>query len=56
MADTLLFLVALVVSIRTFSYGLWTLSNRNTLGGIFVFLLSASVIALASYLLFFNRT
>ena len=56
MSDILLFLIAIIVSIRTFSYGIWTFSNKNPVGGIFIFLLSASIIALSSYLLFFNRT
>lgn len=56
MSDTLMFLIAFVVSVRTFSYGIWTFSNKNVLGGIFIFFVALSIVFLASYILFFNRT
>jgi len=56
MSDLLVFLLSLIVSIRTFSYGVKTFQEKNLTGGIFVTIISFSVIGLASYLLFLNRT
>lgn len=56
MSDLFVFLVAIIISIRTFGYGLWTMSQKNILGGIFIFLLSATVIGLSAYLLILDRT
>ena len=56
MSDIFVFLVALFIVIRTFGYGIWTLSSKNILGGIFIFLISALTLGLSAYLLFFDRT
>ena len=56
MSDIFVFLVTLFIVIRTFGYGFWTLSSKNVLGGLFIFLISTLTIGLSAYLLFFDRT
>lgn len=56
MSDIFVFLVTLVIVIRTFGYGIWTLSAKNILGGLFIMFISALTIGLSAYLLFFDRT
>lgn len=55
MSDILVFLIALMISLRSFGYGLWLFSGKNISGGIFVLLLSSLVTALSSYLFLFNK-
>lgn len=56
MSDIFVFVVTLLIVIRTFGYGLWTLSSKNILGGIFILLISALTVGLCTYLLFLDRT
>ena len=56
MSDIFVFLVSLIVVIRTLGYGFWVLSSKNVIGGIFVLLISTFTIFLSAYLLFFDRT
>lgn len=56
MSDIFVFLVAILIVIRTFGYGASTISSKNISGGIFVFLVSAITAWLAFYLLILDRT
>lgn len=56
MADIFVFLLAILIVIRTFGYGLWTLSSKNISGGLFILLISALTAGLSAYLLIFDRT
>ena len=56
MSDIFVFLVTILIVIRTFGYGLWTLSSKNIQGGLFILLISAITAGLSAYLLFFDRT
>jgi len=56
MSDILVFIVTVIIAIRTFGYGIWTVSEKNILGGMFVFILSAILVALSTYLLILDRT
>ena len=56
MSDIFVFIVTILIVIRTFGYGLWTISSKNIPGGLFILLISALTAGLCSYLLFFDRT
>lgn len=56
MIDIILFIVSILIVIRTQCYGFWTLGEKNILGGIFIILLSALTAVLSAYLLVFNST
>lgn len=56
MSDIFVFLVTLFIVIRTFGYGIWTISSKNILGGIFIISISLLTVSLSAYLLFFDRT
>lgn len=56
MADIFVFLLTILIVVRTFGYGLWTLSSKNILGGLFILALSALTVGLSVYLLIFDRT
>ena len=56
MADYLVFFPVVLIAIRTFGYGIFTISEKNVLGGIFIILLSLFVTGLSVYLLIFDRT
>jgi len=56
MSDIFVFLVSLIISIRTYGYGIWTLKSKNVLGGLFILFLSTLTVTLSAYLLFFDRT
>ena len=52
MAAVTLFLFALFVAIKTFSYGIWEFKRKNKVGGIFAILLAlADVFLAAEYLI-----
>lgn len=56
MSDIFVFIVAILIVIRTFGYGLWTISSKNISGGIFILALSLLTAGLSAYLLIFDRT
>ena len=56
MSDIFVFLLTILIAIRTFGYGVWTVSSKNVSGGLFVLFLSALTAGLSAYLLFFDRT
>lgn len=56
MSDIFVFIVAILIVIRTFGYGLWTISSKNIPGGIFILALSLITAGLSAYLLIFDRT
>ncbi len=56
MSDIFVFLVSLFIVIRTLGYGIWTISSKNVLGGLFVIFVSLLTVGLSIYLLFFDRT
>ena len=56
MTDVFVFIIVLFIAIRTFSYGMWTFSNKNIKGGVFVIFLSALTSFLSFYILIFDRT
>ncbi len=56
MIDIFVFLLVLIVILRTMMYGIWTLKGKNILGGSFIMLLSSGTAVLAAYLLFRGST
>lgn len=54
MTDFFVFIISASVVIKTIQYGIWTLSEKNIMGGIFVILLSVSTLSLGAYLLLFG--
>ena len=36
MSDIFVFFICVIIAIRTFGYGLWTISSKNILGGFFI--------------------
>lgn len=54
MTDVFVFALVAIVSSKTIQYGFWTITQKNITGGIFVFLLSVSVLILGAYLLLFG--
>ncbi len=56
MSDIFVFLISILIVIRTFGYGLWTLSSKNILGGLFILTISLLTVGLSAYLLIFDRT
>lgn len=56
MIDILLLVICIVIAVRTMGYGIWTLSEKNICGGVFVLILSVSLTVLSSYLMFFDKT
>ena len=56
MIDVFLFIVSIIVVIRTVGYGFWTLSDNNISGSIFIFLLALITSLLSVYLLISGRT
>lgn len=56
MSDIFVFLICVIIAIRTFGYGLWTISSKNIPGGFFIILVSAITVGLSAYLLILDRT
>ena len=56
MSDYLVFLPVILVAIRTFGFGVFTISERNIIGGVFIIMLSFLILFLSVYLLIFDRT
>lgn len=52
--DLVIFLVTLVISVRTFFYGVWTFRGENILGGIFVMALALFCAGFSAYVCFFS--
>ena len=54
MTDFIVFALICISGIKAFQYGVWTINNKNIIGGIFVFILSLSSVSLGAYLLLFG--
>lgn len=54
MTDFFVFVISASVVIKTIQYGIWTLTEKNIAGGIFIIILSASTLSLGAYLLLFG--
>ncbi|MDD6735124.1 MAG: hypothetical protein PUE13_02295 [Clostridiales bacterium] len=52
----LVFLVVLIVSLRTFMYGIWTIRSRNAVGGIFIILMACGALGMAARYVFTELT
>ena len=50
------FLLIIIIVIRTLLYGFWTLKGKNITGGIFVILLSSLTAGYVAYLMFRGGT
>ncbi len=50
------FILILIIVVRTLLYGFWTLKGKNIAGGIFVILLSSVTAGYAAYLMFRGGT
>lgn len=51
MTDFFVFVISVSVVIKTVQYGIWTLTKKNIVGGIFIIILSVSTLLLGAYLL-----
>ncbi len=50
--DIVVFLVTLIISVRTFFYGVWTFRGKNISGGIFVMALALFCVIFSGYVCF----
>ena len=55
MISAVIMTIALIIAIRTVSYGIWTVKSRNISGGVFVILLAVSEVVCAAIFIIQRR-